>query len=193
MFIIASYFAVSSIGFSGNRIARISNAFSPNPPSPRFEIEASFTSQISNQRSGRLIWTVARFSFQMGPLPPTLATLITICAARAEGSPSALLLCLSLPLRGRRSASVALYGFVSMARLIKPFSLSLWASAWALAVKAACFQSLRVYFYGCINFFLSNRNFFYILHATMLHNFGFTAIYVGNYFIFRYCCRKYFS
>lgn len=112
MFIIASYFAVSSIGFSGNRIARISNAFSPNPPSPRFEIEASFTSQISNQRSGRLIWTVARFSFQMGPLPPTLATLITICAARAEGSPSALLLCLSLPLRGRRSASVALYGFV---------------------------------------------------------------------------------
>ena len=81
----------------------------------------------------------------------------------------------------------------SMARLIKPFTLSLWASAWALAVKAACFQSLRVYFYGCINFFLSNRNFFYILHATMLHNFGFTAIYVGNYFIFRYCCRKYFS
>ena len=33
-------------------------------------------------------------------------------AARAEGDPSALLLSLSLPLRGRRSAFVALYGFV---------------------------------------------------------------------------------
>ena len=33
-------------------------------------------------------------------------------AARAEGDPPALLLCLSLPLRGRRSAFVALYGFV---------------------------------------------------------------------------------
>lgn len=41
---------------------------------------------------------------------PTFKTFRNI--ARAEESPSALLLCLSLPLRGRRSAFVALYGFV---------------------------------------------------------------------------------
>ena len=48
-----------------------------------------------------------RLGFQIRPLNHP-----HIYAARAEGSPSALLLSLSLPLRGRRSAFVTLYGFV---------------------------------------------------------------------------------
>lgn len=35
--------------------------------SSRSQIEASFTARISNRRSERLIWTVARASFQMRP------------------------------------------------------------------------------------------------------------------------------
>lgn len=48
-----------------------------------------------------------RLGFQIRPLRHP-----HIYAARAEESSSALLLSLSLPLRGRRSAFVALYGFV---------------------------------------------------------------------------------
>ena len=35
--------------------------------SPQFQNKASFTARISNRRSERLIWTVARVSFQMRP------------------------------------------------------------------------------------------------------------------------------
>ena len=134
MFIIASYFAVSSIGFSGNRTSRISNAFSPNPPSPRFEIEASFTDRISNRRSGRLIWTVARFSFQIGPLPPTLATFKQYMQQERRDCPPLFVypsLCPSDAAGALPSRSMA----SSMARLIKPFTLSLWTSAWALMIS----------------------------------------------------------
>ena len=79
---------------------------------PYLHFEASFTARISKWRSGRLLCTTTRLSFQIRAITTNFSDSLAIYAARAEESPSALLLSLSLPIRCRRSAFVALYGFV---------------------------------------------------------------------------------
>ena len=102
--------------------------------SPQFQNKAGFTARISNRRSGRLIWTSVRLSFQMGPLPPTLATLSQYMQQERRNRPPLFVypsLCPSDAAGALPSRSMA----SSMARLIKPFTLSLWTSAWALMIS----------------------------------------------------------
>lgn len=106
--------------------------------SPRSQIEASFTARISNWRSDRPIWTVARVSFQMRPSMhrkarisnPTFKTFHKTQQERRNRPP---LFYYPSPCPSEAAGALSSRSMASsMARLIKPFTLSLWASAWGL-------------------------------------------------------------
>ena len=110
--------------------------------SPQSQIEASFTARISNRRSERLIWTVARVSFQMRPSMhrkarisnPSLYDISQYMQQERRNRPP--LFYYSSPCPSDAAGALSSRSMASsMARLIKPFTLSLWASAWAQQSK----------------------------------------------------------
>lgn len=109
--------------------------------SPQFQNKAGFTARISNRRSERLIWTVARVSFQMRPSMhrkarisnPTFKTFHKTQQERRNRPP---LFAYPSPCPSDAAGALSSRSMASsMARLIKPFTLSLWASAWAQQSK----------------------------------------------------------
>ena len=109
--------------------------------SPQFQNKAGFTARISNRRSERLIWTVARVSFQMRPSMhrkarisnPTFKTFHKTQQERRNRPP---LFAYPSPCPSDAAGALPSRSMASsMARLIKPFTLSLWTSAWALMIS----------------------------------------------------------
>ena len=86
----------------------------------------------------RLIWTVARVSFQMRPSMhrksrisnPTFKTSPHICSKSGGRSPPLFYYASPCPSEAAGALSLRSMALLAMARLIKPFTLSLWASAW---------------------------------------------------------------